>query len=184
MKVSDEAIFDSVRKAIAQALEVEEEKVTMDASLEDLGAESLDFMDIAFKLEKAFNVQLLKVGILEKMSEVVGEGVLEDKGALTEAGADLLRKRMPEVDPSRIKQGLAIDRVNSLFKVRTVVRGLREVLESQPTVCGACGADRLVTQGRKKLRCEACEWEVAPPSGDDVVEEWVRNEFQPRTAGS
>lgn len=184
MKESEEAVFDAVRKAIAEALEVEEEKVTMEASLEDLGAESLDFMDIAFKLEKAFNVQLLKVGVLEKMSEVVGEGVLEKNGVLTEAGADLLRKRMQEVDPSRIAPGLVVDKLNSLFKVKTVVRGLREVLEAQPTHCGACGAEGLVPQGRKKLRCPTCEWEVIPPSGDDVVEEWVRKEFPPRATSA
>ena len=74
MKESEEAVFDAVRKAIAEALEVEEEKVTMEASLEDLGAESLDFMDIAFKLEKAFNVQLLRWACSRRCPRWWGKG--------------------------------------------------------------------------------------------------------------
>ncbi|MBI3328037.1 MAG: acyl carrier protein [Nitrospinae bacterium] len=179
MAISEEKIVETVKQVIVEALRIEPQAVTLDACLvDDLGAESLDFIDIAFRLERTFQVELLRETLLDKAAEIVGEGVLEQQGALTASGAELLRRRMPEVNPARIPEGLPVEDVNRLFTVRTWVRAVQEVLDAQPTRCPTCGAATLaVTKPRHinlTLTCGACGGEVSPPSGEALAERWIR----------
>lgn len=179
MAISEEKIFETVKLVIVEALKIEPGLVTLDACLvDDLGAESLDFIDIAFRLERTFHVELLKETFLEKAAEIIGAGVLEQKGLLTASGAELLRRRMPEVDPARIAEGMPIEHVNRLFTVRTWVRVVQEILEAWPRRCLTCGAEKLEPQKPRfvnlVLTCGACGEEVLPPTGEALAEQWIR----------
>ena len=89
-----EEVFEKIQAALVDALGVDEEDVTPEATLVgDLGAESIDFLDIVFRLEKAFNIKIPR-------GELFPEDILTDAkyvqdGKVTEAGMAELRKRMP-----------------------------------------------------------------------------------------
>jgi acyl carrier protein len=93
MPTKDE-IFGKIRAALVDALGVDEEEITPEATLVgDLGAESIDFLDIVFRLEKSFNIKIPR-------GELFPEDVLTDSryvqdGKVTEEGLAELRKRMP-----------------------------------------------------------------------------------------
>lgn len=91
---SSEEIYEKIQNALVDALGVDEEEVTRGATLTgDLGAESIDFLDIVFRLEKAFNIKIPR-------GELFPENVLTDPnyvqdGVVTPAGIAELKKRMP-----------------------------------------------------------------------------------------
>ncbi len=93
MTTRDE-IFEKIREALVDALGVDDDEVTAEATLTgDLGAESIDFLDIVFRLEKAFDIKIPR-------GELFPENILTDSqyvkdGKFTEAGITELRKRMP-----------------------------------------------------------------------------------------
>jgi acyl carrier protein len=122
--IDKKEIYEKVKESIVEALGVDEEEVTPGAVLfDDLGAESLDLLDIVFRLEKGFGIKIPRGGIQQDMLD--GEGLKEADvlvdGALTARGAEELKKRMPEVDQQRITEGFRIDDIPTLFTVQTFV---------------------------------------------------------------
>ena len=94
-----EEILDKVRNVLVEALVVEEEEVTPEATLVgDLGAESIDFLDIVFKLEKAFEIKIDRGELFPEDVFTNDEYVMD--GKVTDAGIAELRKRMPFADLS------------------------------------------------------------------------------------
>jgi acyl carrier protein len=97
--MDDKEIYEQVKEAVVEALGVEEEEVNPNAVLfDDLGAESLDLLDIVFRLEKTFNIKIPRGGIQQDM--LAAEGIKEEDvivdGALTALGAEKLLERMPD----------------------------------------------------------------------------------------
>ncbi len=89
-----EEIFEKVQNALVDALGVDEEEVTSEATLVgDLGAESIDFLDIQFRLEKAFNIKIPQKELLPQ--DVLTNAQYVQDGRVTDAGLAELRKRMP-----------------------------------------------------------------------------------------
>ncbi|MES2886918.1 MAG: phosphopantetheine-binding protein [Pseudomonadota bacterium] len=111
----------SVRGIVADALSLPVDQVVLDASLMDtLGAESLDFLDIVFKLERSFGIQITR-GELERAAR--GDMSEEDfapDGWVSPAGLTRLRELMPEA-ADNIQPGLHQSRILSLFTVQTLV---------------------------------------------------------------
>jgi len=89
-----EEVFEKVRGALVEALGVDEDEVTPQATLVgDLGAESIDFLDILFRLQKAFNIKIPDKELLPQDILTNPEYVVD--GRVTETGIAELRKRMP-----------------------------------------------------------------------------------------
>ena len=90
-------IFSKVQEALVDALGVEDDEVTPEATLQgDLGAESIDFLDIVFRLEKAFDIKI-------ERGELFPEDILTDAsyvqdGKVTAEGLAKLKERMPFAD--------------------------------------------------------------------------------------
>lgn len=128
-KAENMNVLERVQSIIADALYVEKSEVVRDASLmKDLGAESIDFLDIVFRIEKDFGIKLPK-GEAERRAR----GNLTDEefainGLIQEKGLDCLRKAMPEVDASLIKHGLTVRDIPTLFTVATFERMVNEQL--------------------------------------------------------
>lgn len=113
----DDEIWVKVRRAFAEALGLEEDEVELDHRIiGDLEAESLDFLDVAFRLERAFDIKIPRGGIEKEASE--GDGVDAD-GCLTEEGARRLREVMPEVPAEEIVAGMRTSRIPETFRVAT-----------------------------------------------------------------
>ncbi len=94
---SQSEIFDKVREALVDALGVDEDEVTPQATLRgDLDAESIDFLDIVFRLEKAFDIKIER-GELIPMDLLENTDYVQD-GKVNAAGIAELKKRMPFAD--------------------------------------------------------------------------------------
>jgi acyl carrier protein len=92
-------IFSKVQTALVDALGVDEEEVTPDATLVgDLGAESIDFLDIVFRLEKAFDIKIPRGELFPE--DILNSAQYVQNGKVSAEGIELLRKRMPFADLS------------------------------------------------------------------------------------
>lgn len=113
-------IFEKVREVLVDALAVDEDEVTPKASLvKDLGAESIDFLDIVFKLEQTFAFKIAQ-------GELFPENVTQDPkyvkdGKVTTEGLARLKERLPHVDFSAFAANPEIAKVATVFTVDTLV---------------------------------------------------------------
>ena len=116
-------IFATVRSAVAEVLGCEENDVTPRASLmADLHAESLDFLDLLFRLESAFGIKIPRGGIQKATQGSLSDAEFQHNGVLTEAALERLRLLMPEVDPQRLHPGLTSREIPALFTAETFTR--------------------------------------------------------------
>ena len=115
-----DAAFPKVAQTIADALGCDLEEVKPTSSLiEDLGAESIDFLDLVFRLEKGFGVKIPRGKIVEDARGPLPESEFESKGVVTEAGLARLREFLSEVPAERIKTPLKAADVPRLFTAET-----------------------------------------------------------------
>ncbi len=115
-------LYGQVRQCVADVLAIDPAKVTPEASLiDDLGAESLDFLDLVFQLETEYSVKIPRDGIRVAAQEGLADG-FEQGGVLTDAALERLRVLMPEVPAGRIVPGLRTHQIASLFTAETFVR--------------------------------------------------------------
>ena len=127
--------FEKIQDIVAEALYCEKAQVTPTANLmSDLGAESIDFLDIVFRLEKSFGIKLPRGDIELRARGDLAEGDFEVHGVLQEKGLERLRLLMPEVPAEKIKAGLRIRDIATLFSVATFERMVMERLEQTPAV--------------------------------------------------
>jgi len=131
------AIFPKVAETMADALGCDVEKVKLDASLiDDLGAESIDFLDIVFRLERAFKVKIPRGKILEEARGDLSESEFDKGGVVSEAGVERLKSFLSEVPAERFKSPLAVADIPRLFTTETfckmVVRQQRAAAASTP----------------------------------------------------
>src|SRR6185503_11038880 len=121
-----EEIFDKVQSTLVDALGVDAEEVTGESTLTgDLGAESIDFLDIVFRLEKNFSIKIPR-------GDLFPENVLSDPqfvsgGKVTEKGVAELRTRMPWANFDRIKEN---PNVQDLFTVDMIVNYVESKLST------------------------------------------------------
>jgi len=126
MAMSRDEIFEKIREdVLVEALGVDEDEITMDASLtRDLEAESIDFLDIQFKLERAFSTDDKPFKI--EQGELFPENLLENPawvsdGRFTDAGMEMLRERMPHVDFDEFDADRSVNEVGALITVGSIV---------------------------------------------------------------
>lgn len=116
----DEKIWEKVRTAFAEALGLDEDEVTYDARvIGDLGAESLDFLDIAFRLERAFDIKIPRGGIEKTAQSGMGDEAYEVAGVLTPLALEKLADAMPEIPRAEFREGLRTSELATLFRVAT-----------------------------------------------------------------
>src|SRR5437762_2707257 len=112
------AVFPKVAATMADALGCDLEKVQLEASLiDDLAAESIDFLDIVFRLERAFKVKIPRGKIVEEARGDLSEAEFEQGGVVSEAGAQRLRTFLDEVPADRFKTPLKTAEIPRLFKI-------------------------------------------------------------------
>jgi acyl carrier protein len=116
MTMTKEEIFEQVRESLVDALGVDEDEVTADATLVgDLGAESIDFLDIVFKLEKSFGISIPR----EELSpeDILTSSQYVQDGLVTPGGMSELKKRMPWADLSKFEQNPRVQDFGNLLTV-------------------------------------------------------------------
>jgi acyl carrier protein len=170
--VNDDGIKQRVIAILAAALDRKPADIVPSVSLQDLGAESLDFLDVAFRLEKEFGIRMPRLNVLQRAEEHFGAGVLVADGVLTTAGLEIMRKSMPEVDPARLTPGLRASEVGTLLSADTFVRIVRRMLAATRemlTSCPACGGALEESATTREAICSGCKRSVPFPAGDDVL---------------
>lgn len=117
--MTDQEIFGKVRECLIDALGVEDDEVNPEATLVgDLGAESIDFLDIIFRLEKMFDIKIPR-GDLFPEDILSGEGNIED-GKLTEKGLAQVREKLSFLDISRLEKNPRVSQISNLFTVKMI----------------------------------------------------------------
>ncbi len=121
MPMSREEIFSGVKETLIEALGVDEDEIVGEATLTgDLGAESIDFLDVVFRLEKAFNIKVPR-GELFPENILSNPKFVSDK-KLTADGLAELRERMPHANLEGFESNPQVDRIAELFTVDSIVR--------------------------------------------------------------
>src|SRR5437879_7601145 len=101
---TQEEIYTKVSSTLVEALNVDEDEITPESTLQgDLGAESIDFLDIVFRLEREFAIKIPR-GELFPESIFQGDPELVQDGRVTEKGLSELKTRMPFADLDQFEQ--------------------------------------------------------------------------------
>lgn len=120
VKTSREEILAKVKQTLVDALSVDEDDVTEEATLMgDLGAESIDFLDIVFRLEKAFGIKISQDELMPR--DILSNPAYVADRKLNAAGIAALRQQMPHADLSKFERNPEVDRISEVFTVSTIV---------------------------------------------------------------
>src|SRR5947209_2083370 len=128
MPTQDE-IYSKVSATLVEALNVDEDEIKPTSTLQgDLGAESIDFLDIVFRLEREFGIKIPRNELFPE-SIFQGDPDLVQNGRVTPKGLDELRARMPFADLSKFEQDPALEHLSDLFTVELITRYIQGKME-------------------------------------------------------
>ncbi len=127
MALNRDEIFENVRETLVDALAVEPDEVTENATLTgDLGAESIDFLDIVFRLEKSFNIKIPRGELFP--DDLLNNPDYVSNGKFTPVGLQQIKKAMPHADFSSFESDPDVNKMPDLFTVKTLVNYIEHKL--------------------------------------------------------
>ena len=128
---NQDEIYSKVSATLVEALNVDEEEIKPTSTLQgDLGAESIDFLDIVFRLEREFGIKIPR-GELFPESIFSGDPEFVQDGKVTDQGLAELRERMPFADLSHFEKNPEVSAISDLFTVDMITRYIQGKL-AQP----------------------------------------------------
>lgn len=128
-----DAVFPKVAETIADALGCDVDEVKRDSSLiNDLGAESIDFLDLVFRLERAFKIKIPRGKIVEDSRGTLSEAEFEQKGVVTDRGIAQLKAFLSEVPADRFRTPLKVAEIPRLFTAETFCKLVIRAQRAQP----------------------------------------------------
>ena len=120
MAMSREEIFEQVKEVLIDALGVDDDEVKEEATLTgDLGAESIDFLDIVFRLEKTFTIKIPRGELFP--DDILNNAEYVENGRMTAKGLETLKKAMPHADFADFEKDPDVAKMPNLFTVKTIV---------------------------------------------------------------
>ena len=123
---SKEEVFEKVRESLVDALGVDDDEVTPEATLVgDLGAESIDFLDIVFRLEKSFDIKIPRGELFPE--DILTNTDYVDDGTINAEGIAELKKRMPFADLSKFEENPVVQE----FATSLTVQDMCDYVESK-----------------------------------------------------
>ncbi len=121
MTLSRQDITAKIQETLADALGVDEEEVVEDATLMgDLGAESIDFLDIVFRLEKSFDIKVPREELFPG-DNVLNNSAFVQNGKVTPEGLKTLKAQLPHVDFSEFEKNPDLNKISDLFTVKSII---------------------------------------------------------------
>ena len=130
MAMSRDEIFDEVKEVMVDALGLDDDEVSESATLMgDLGAESIDFLDIVFRLEKSFGIKIPREELFPGES-LMNNPEYVSNGKLTEKGIAELKAKMPHTDISTFQENPNVNKLGDLFTVAAVVNFVEGKLQA------------------------------------------------------
>jgi acyl carrier protein len=126
--MTQDEIFGKVRQQLVDALSVDEDEVTPQARLQgDLNAESIDFLDIVFRLEREFGIKIDRNELFPE-SIFQGDPDFVQDGKVTAKGLNELKTRMPYADLATFEKDPQFENIGDLFTVDLIVRYVKSKL--------------------------------------------------------
>jgi acyl carrier protein len=120
-------VYEKVKTCLVEALGVDEEEIKPEARImDDLGAESIDFLDIVFRLEKAFGIKIPRGGLFPE-NILTNDAFVRD-GKVTADGLTELKRRMPFANISAFEKDPRVSNFSSLFTVDLINRYVENAL--------------------------------------------------------
>ena len=130
MAMSRDEIFSQVQEVLVDALAVDDDEVSLESTLMgDLGAESIDFLDIVFRLEKAFGIKIPREELFPAES-LMNDADLVHNGKLTDKGLTMLREKMSHSDLTNFEKEPDINKMADLFTVNAIVNYIENKLNN------------------------------------------------------
>lgn len=120
MAMSRDEVFEKVKDVLVDALGVDDDEVSEEATLTgDLGAESIDFLDIVFRLEKTFSIKIPRGELFP--DDIMNNPEYVENGRMTAKGMETLKNAMPHADFSEFEKDPDVAKMTDLFTVKTIV---------------------------------------------------------------
>ncbi len=127
--MTEQKIFTKLLPLIREVTGAREEQISMDSNLmEDLGAESLDLLDLSFLIEEMFDVTIEADEFERQARKHIPDGMYERDGKLTEEALEELKKALPEVPPEKLRPGLKKTEVPGVLTVAVFVHLIQRKL--------------------------------------------------------
>ena len=174
--ISETTVIDEVKKAIAQTQKINPETIQAEQSLmKDLGAESLDFLDINYRLEQTFGIKTARHFVLEHIEEMFGEGAaIDENNQLTEKAIALLKIRLDSQSATSLHPGMDMDEVAPLITVKGMARAVMDILDTLPGKCSSGGHSAWIVENGTRIKCGVCGEEAPFTDGDTLIQEWLK----------
>lgn len=171
---TDAQVLDLFAEVVARSLRIDAARVTSGATFTDLGAESLDLVEITLDVELAFGVLWPERQVLEIAREELGPAAVLDEGRITALGMALLRDRLPAAACADLPAEATIaDATAAFLRIDVWVHVIRMLLAAAPRCCPTCGA-ALVLGSPARVACRPCGREFDLLAGDEVNRAWIR----------
>ena len=130
-----DTIYPKVREIVADVLAFDEEEIQRDGSLvDDYSAESIDFLDLVYQLEREFKIKIPRGMIEQEARHGLSDEEFEDNGRLTDKGLEQLRAFLSEIPEDRFTPQMQVALIPTLFTVETICKiVLREQERAEQT---------------------------------------------------
>lgn len=129
MAPTKDEVFEKVQTALVDALGVDDDEVTKEATMVgDLGAESIDFLDIVFRLEKAFGIEIPRKELFPE--DILTNAEYVQDGKVTDSGITELKKRMPFADLTKFESNPVVQDFGNLLTVSDLCRYIESKVEA------------------------------------------------------
>lgn len=118
--MSTDTVYPKVREIVADVLAFDESEIERDGSLvNDYNAESIDFLDLVYQLEREFKIKIPRGMIEQEVRQGVADGEFEEHGRLTDKGLAQLKEYLSEVPDDRFVPQMQVTLIPTLFTVET-----------------------------------------------------------------
>jgi acyl carrier protein len=173
--ITEQRVLEEVEKAISEGIDINPAVVKPESSLmKDLGAESLDFLDINYRLEQTFGIKMARRTVLDHIEELFGEeSAIDSNGKLTDKAAQVLSMRY-DGSGLQIQGGMDMDELPAMVTVNSMADGVMNLLDTLPDKCANCGAENWVLQEETHIHCGSCGDVATFTSGDDLMQNWLK----------
>ena len=131
MATTREQILEEVKEVLIDALGLDDDEVTPEATLMgDLGAESIDFLDMVFRLEKSFGIKIPREELFPA-ENLMSNPDFVSGGKLTEKGMAEIKEKMPHTDLTSFQEDPDVNKIADLFTVDSIVSFIQTKLDNQ-----------------------------------------------------
>lgn len=183
---SDQEIRVAIKETIGKILMIEPGQIADNALLkDDLGMDSIDFLDVNFRLEEAFGIVLPPKNPIQRFTDSMGRDQFINDGAITSKGVRFLELLFPGVAPEKLQNILSTG-IMSLVSIQTYVNLVKRCLEIsqwKPEACGYCQSKNVRPIEKEQLDlaenhdmpigpvyfCDACQKILYPPVFDEQI---------------